>query len=165
MTNNSNFTLQISSIDGVQLRPDISDANLLVDNRGLDETKLLTKLIFDLDGYARIFFSFNIGAGLPKNYMPHGIKIMDEYIYMTHNMDFTGPRSEIWNELRPTLDRTKHELGYWVPTPYYKLLSELLERKIFLEFPALWEESSGKIYGAIPTCGNLKGYLREKRVI
>ena len=165
LTNNSDFTLQISAIDRNILNPLVSEACLLADIWSLGIADLQSEIEFDSGGYAKTYFSFNISPGLPKTATPSGIKIFDKSISMTHNGNFTGPRSEIWDELRPTLDRTKHELGIWVPTNYFKLLSQLLARKIILEFPALWEESSGRIYGAIPTYGNLKGYLREKRVI
>ena len=165
LTNNSDFTLQISNIDSTDLKPLASGRNLLTENDFLVEPEVLDKLTFNSSGYAETFFSFDIGPGLPKNYSPLGIKIFGRSIIMAHNLNFSGPRSDIWNELRPTLDRTKHELGYWTPTPYYKLLSELQDRKIFLEFPALWEKSSGSVYGAIPTYGNLKSYLRQKRII
>jgi hypothetical protein len=162
---NSNFTLQVSKIDATELKPVASDMNLLVDVYAVAEPDLLTKFTFNNDGFATTFFSFNIGKGLPKSYTPLGIKILGKSIYMTHNGNFTGLNNEVWKELRPTLDQKNHELGYWVPTAYYKLLSELQDRKIFLEFPAICEKSSGRIYGAIPTYGNLIGYLREKRVI
>ena len=165
LTSNSDFTLQISAIDGKILNPLISEVGLLADIWSLGISDLQSEIEFDSEGYAKTYFSFDISPGLPKTATPSGIKIFDKRISMTHNGNFTGPRSEIWNELRPTLDRTKHELGFWMPTNYFKLLSELLDRKIILEFPAVWEASSGRIYGAIPTYGNLKGYLREKRVI
>jgi hypothetical protein len=164
LTNNSDFTLQISNIDGTGLKPIASGSNLLTENV-LGEPEVLDKLTFNSSGYAETFFSFDIGPGLPKNYSPLGIKIFGRSINMVHNLNFSGPRRDVWNELRPTVDRTKHELGYWSPTPYYKLLSELQDRKIFLEFPAIWEKSSGSVYGAIPTYGNLKSYLRQKRII
>ena len=165
LSSNSNFTLQVSKIDGTELKPIVSDKNLLADIYSFAEPDLLTKFTFDNDGFATTFFSFDIGSGLPKSCTPLGIKILGQNIYMTHNGNFTGPNNEVWKELRPTLDQKNHELGYWVPTAYYKLLSELQDRKIFLEFPAICEKSSGRIYGAIPTYGNLIGYLREKRVI
>lgn len=164
-TNNSDFTLQISSIDGIGLKPLASGRNLLTENSFLGEPEIFDKLTFNSTGYAETFFSFDIGPGLPKNYSPLGINIFGRSINMVHNLNFSGPRSDVWNELRPTLDSTKHELGYWTPTPYYKLLSELQDRKVFLEFPAIWEKSSGCVYGAIPTYGNLKSYLRQKRIV
>lgn len=162
LTSNSDFTLQVSNIDGTILKPLVSDENLLAHIDDVVDAEILTKLAFDSSGYATTFFSFNIGPGLPKNYCPLGVTILKKSIYMIYNQNFTGPRSDIWNKLLPTLDR---ESSYWIPTPYFKLLSELLERKIFLEFPAICEKSSRRIYGEIPTYGNLKGYLREKRVI
>ena len=162
LTNNSNFTLQVSNIDGTDLKPLVSDKNLLAHIDDVENAEILAKLTFDSNGYATMFFSFNIGPGLTKNYWPLGVTILKKSIYMIYNQNFTGPHSDIWNELLPTLDR---ESSYWIPTPYFKLLSELLERKIFLEFPAICEKSSRKVYGEIPTYGNLKGYLREKRVI
>jgi hypothetical protein len=162
LTNNSNFTLQVSNIDGTELKPLVSDKNLLAHIDDVEDAEILAKLTFNSTGYASTFFSFDIGPGLPINYLPLGIKILEQSMDMTYNQNFTGPRSVIWNELLPTLNR---ESAYWIPTPYYKLLSELLERKIFLEFPAICEKSTRRIYGEIPTYGNLKGYLREKRVI
>ena len=162
LTNNSNFILQVSNIDGTDLKPLVSDNNLLARIDDIEDAQILGKLTFNSTGYATTFFSFNMGQGLSKNYWPLGITILEKSIYMIHNQNFTGPRSDIWNQLLPTLDR---ESSYWVPTPYFKLLSELLERKIFLEFPAICEKSSGRVYGEVPTYGNLKGYLREKRVI
>ena len=61
--------------------------------------------------------------------------------------------------------RSLPKIETYVPTEMFRLLSELLDRKIYLQFPAIVNRDTAQIYGAIPTVGNLKGYLREKRII
>jgi len=176
LTGNSNFTLQVSSIDGLPLIPKIEDECLLIDgyfntsgyyaSRNSDIDQILSKLEFDKQGIANTFFEFDLGLGLPKNYIPHGILIKGIGIFLNHNLDFAGPRTQIWSSVLPVVEKNvKTGLGHFVPTDMYKLLSELLERKIHLEFPAVIRKSTAEIYGAVPTSGNLKGYLREKRII
>lgn len=156
--------------------PKIDNDNLLVSgyfnpdgyysNRNSDIDNIFSKLVFDELGLATTFFKFNLGLGLPKNYLPHGIEILGVQIYLDHNFSYIGPRTEIWNQLLPTVEKNvKTGRGYYVATDMYKLLSELLERKIHIEFPAIVKKSTAEIYGEVPTVGNLKGYLREKRII
>lgn len=165
LTDNSNFTLQITSIDSAELKPLIDDANLLARNIDISEFSADTMIKSDGTGSAYSFFQFIIGPGLPKNYGPLGITLNNKRIRLIHNGTFAGPNSDIWKLISPTLDKTKHELGYWVPSPFYKLLSELQERKIHLEFPALIDKSNESVYGAIPNLGKLKAHLLEKRII
>lgn len=163
--NNSNFTLQIVSIDGNELKPSIDEAHLLTRNLNINEFTRDILINFDGKGMASSFFQFIIGSGLPKNYGPLGIKLNNKSIYLTHNGAFAGPNSDLWKLVNPTLNQAKNELGHLVPSSIYSLLSELQERKIFLEFPALIDKLNEKVYGAIPSLGNLKAHLLEKRII
>jgi hypothetical protein len=176
LTSNSNFTLQVSSIDGIPLIPEAFESNLLVNglfspdgyyaDRNLEIKKILDKLVFTSNGFANTFFQFNLGLGLPKNYLPHGIRVESVEIYLDHNLSFAGPRTDIWKSVLPEIKQDSNgRLYQYIPTEMFRLLSELLERKIYLEFPAIVNRDTAEIYGAIPTVGNLKGYLREKRII
>ena len=176
LTNNSNFTLQVSSIDGIPLIPEAIESNLLVNglfnpdgyyaDRNLEVKKIFDKLVFTNNGFANTFFQFNLGLGLPKNYFPNGIKVEGTYIYLDHNLSFAGPRTDIWKSVLPETKQDSSGGSYkYVPTEMFRLLSELLHRKIHLQFPAVVNRDAAEFYGAIPTVGNLKGYLREKRII
>jgi len=164
-SNNSNFTLQVSHIDGTELNPTVDSKNLLAENIDVKALIAGSSAKIDDKGFAQTFFQFNIGLGLPKNVLPIGIIINEKNIYLTRNGYFTGPRNILWNSVLPILDKSKHELGFWAPTEFFKLLSELKERKIFLEFPALLDKASDNVFGVIPNFGNLKAHLLEKRVI
>jgi hypothetical protein len=176
LTSNSNFTLQVPSIDGVSLIPEAIESNLLVRgffnpdgyyaDRNLEIKKILDKLVFNNNGFANTFFQFNLGLGLPKNYLPLGIKVEGISVYLDHNLSFAGPRTDIWKSVLPgTKEDARGDSYQYVPTEMFRLLSELLDRKIYLQFPAVVNRYTAEIYGAIPMVGNLKGYLREKRII
>lgn len=176
LTNNSNFTLQVPSIDGIALTPEAIESNLLVSgffspdgyyaDRNLEIKKILDKLVFSDNNFAKTFFQFNLGLGLPKNYLPHGIIIESTRIYLDHNLSFAGPQTDIWKSVLPEIKQDSNGRSHqYVPTEMFRLLSELLERKIYLQFPAVVNRDTAEIYGAIPTVGNLKGFLREKRII
>ena len=160
----------MSSIDGVSLIPEAIESNLLVSgffnpdgyyaDRNLEIEKILDKLVFTSNGFAKTFFQFNLGLGLPKNYLPHGIVVEGTYIYLYHNLSFAGPQTDIWKSVLPETKQDSSGGSYkYVPTEMFRLLSELLDRKIYLQFPAIVNRDTAQIYGAIPTVGNLKGYL------
>jgi hypothetical protein len=44
LTNNSNFTLQVSNIDGTELKPLVSDKNLLAHIDDVEDAEILAKL-------------------------------------------------------------------------------------------------------------------------
>jgi len=50
LTNNSNFTLQVSNIDGTELKPLVSDKNLLAHIDDVEDAEILAKLTFCLLG-------------------------------------------------------------------------------------------------------------------
>lgn len=165
LTSNSDFTLQVSIIDGNHLVPRQTDDYLLIDNGVTEIREITNQLNFGSDELADTYFQFLIGKGLPKSATPLGVKILSCNIYISGYGNFFAPRSRIWDTIKPVLGTSKNEIGYWQPTNFFKLLSELQERKIYLEFPAVVEKETGKIFGAIPTFGNLIGHLRAKRVI
>ena len=173
LSGNSNYTVRIIDDGGITLIPQKSQKNELVDGlfhpngplayQNSEIEKWLEQQDFANKDYLDTFFSFDIGPGIPKNYMPWGVVLMGYKISLYHwfSGSFSGPQSSLWSQIIPD---TNAKMNY-EPTQLFRLLSELGERKICLEFPARVFRKPFAIYGALPSVGNLRFDLRSKKVI